>query len=154
MAEKDRGVGLAPVSFWGPLSMMQEMDRMMRDFRLGFDAAPFMAAVARMPAMDIRDEGNGYSIEAELPGMKKEEVSVEIGEKALVIKAERESSGEEKGEGYMRQERGRSSFYRQVPLPSDIDHAQASAKLEDGLLRITLPKRTEQAPGRKKLDIQ
>jgi HSP20 family protein len=145
---------LVPVGFWNPGSMIREMEKMFDDLRVGFGEMPIKASGARLPSIDVRDEEGQYVLEAELPGIKKNEVSVEISEEAVIIKAERENNIEEKGEGYLRRERGYISFYRQIPLPMDVDNSKATARMEDGLLIVSLPKKVEKNEGIKKLDIQ
>lgn len=155
MAMHKRDGSSVPVGYLSPSGVLRDMERMFDDFRLGFmDAVSPGSASCRLPTMDIRDEGKEYVAEAELPGLKKEEVSIEIGEDSLIIKAEKENSAEEQGEDFVRRERGRASFYRQVPLPEGVDTSKASAKMEDGLLRISLPKKEEAAVPRKKVEIQ
>lgn len=154
MGIRKRDMSLVPLGYWGPMSVMREMDRMFDEMSRGFPYVSMAPAGTRMPAVDIRDEEKQYTVEAELPGLSKEDVSLEMDEESLVIKASKETSNEDKGEGYVRRERGRMSFYRQVSLPSDVDVAQVSAKLEDGVLRIVLPKKEKTDSSRKKLDIQ
>ncbi|HEY3420794.1 MAG TPA: Hsp20/alpha crystallin family protein [Methanomassiliicoccales archaeon] len=154
MAITRREDRLVPVGFWSPSGMMQEMEKMLDDFRTGFGDMPIKSSGARLPSIDVRDEDDQYVLEAELPGIKKDEVSVEIGEEAVIIKAQKEKNVQEQGKGYVRRERGYISFYRQIPLPADVDNSEARAKLEDGLLIVTLPKKAEKEGGKKKLDIQ
>lgn len=155
MSIRKRDDSLVPVDYLSPSGMLREMEQMFDDLRLGFlDAGPFRSPGTRLPTIDVRDEGKQYAVEAELPGLKKEDVSIEVSDDALVISAERGSALEEKGESFVRRERGRISFYRQVPVPADVDTSKASAKMEDGLLRIVLPKKDEVLVARKKLEIE
>ena len=94
MAVIKRQDSLVPVGFWNPSGMIQEMERMFDDFRLGIGDMPFRSSGSRMPSVDVRDEDGQYVVEAELPGIKKEEVSVEIGDEAVIIKAEKENNVE------------------------------------------------------------
>jgi HSP20 family protein len=154
MAIRKRDESLVPMGYFGPSNMLKEMERMFDDLRLGFEDMPFRSTGIRLPVVDIRDEGKEYTVEAELPGLRKEDVSIEMDENALIIKAERENQQEESGEGFVRKERGRVSFYRQVPMPVDVETSKATAKMEDGLLKITLPKKEELVESKKKLEIQ
>jgi HSP20 family protein len=144
---------LVPMGYWGTNVMMRDMERMFDDLKMGFGDMAYMSSGERFPAVDIMDEGDHYEVEAELPGAKKEEVYIEIGEDHLVVKAERTCETDEQGEGYVRKERGRMSFYRRILLPDDADSSQATAKLENGLLTVSMPKRT-QTEERRKLDIE
>ncbi len=145
---------LVPMGYWGTNAVLKEMERMIDDLKAGFsDIGPFRPG-DRLPMGDIVDEGNRYVIEAELPGMKKEEVSIDVTEDSMTIEAKREAETEEKKEGYVRKERESMSFYRQVPLPDDADSEKATAKLENGLLTIAMPKRERPAESRRKLEIE
>jgi HSP20 family protein len=145
---------LVPMDYWSPRSMIEEMEKMFDDLKLGLGETPVKSSGARLPSIDVRDEENQYVLEAELPGIKKEDVSIEIGDEALTIKAERENNIEEQGKGYVRRERGYVSFYRRIPLPADVDNSEAAAKMEDGLLIVTLPKKVEKISSKKKLEIK
>lgn len=146
---------LVPMGYWGTTNVLKEMERMVDDLRAGFnEMIPYGNPEDRVPMVDILDEGDRYVIEAELPGMKKEEVSIDIGEDSITIDAKRESEIEEKKEGYVRKERESMSFYRRVPLPDDADNEKASAKLENGLLTIALPKREKAQESKRKLEIE
>ncbi len=154
MVIRKRDIGLVPWGFWGPVSIMREMDRMFDEMGRGFSYVSMTPPGTRMPAVDVRDDEKQYTVEAELPGLSREDVSLEMDEESLVIKADKETSNEDKAEGYVRRERGRMSFYRQVSLPADVDITQVSAKMEDGVLRIVLPKKEKAEGSKKKLDIQ
>jgi HSP20 family protein len=153
MAIIKREDSLVPMDYWSPGSMIQEMEKMFEDFKLGFGEMP-SKSIARLPSIDVKDEENQYVMEAELPGIKKDEVSLEIGDDAVIIKAEKEKNTEEQGKGFVRRERGYVSFYRHIPLPADVDSSRATAKMKDGLLIVTLPKKVEMIGSKKKLEIQ
>lgn len=154
MAIGKRSEVLAPMNYWGPLSMMQEMERMLDNFRLGFEDMASTSSGPRTPAVDIRDAGDGYVVEAELPGIGKDEVSIEVSGEMLFIKAAREQDREEKGQGFIRRERGRTSFYRRIGLPNDVDQDRVGAKLENGVLRVCLPKRAMASGTVKKIELE
>lgn len=153
MTSRKKDTSLVPFGYWGPMSIVREMERMMDDFSRGFPFVSMAPVGTRMPAVDIMEEDRQYKVEAELPGLGKEDVTLEMDEESLVIKASKETANEDKGEGYVRKERGSMSFYRQIHLPEDVDIDQVSAKMEDGVLRIVLPKKNMKESGRKKLDI-
>jgi HSP20 family protein len=154
MGIRKRDMSLAPLGYWGPVSIMREMERMFDEMSRGFPYVSMEPVGTRMPAVDIRDEEKQYTVEAELPGLSKEDVSLEMDEESLVIKADKETSNEDKSEGYVRRERGKMSYYRHISLPADVDVAQVSAKMEDGVLKVVLPKKEKAESGKKKLDIQ
>jgi HSP20 family protein len=82
-------------------------------------------------------------VKAELPGLKKEDVTVEIDGEDLVIKAEAKTESEVKEEGYYRMERSTGSFYRRMPLPAGTTPEQIEATLKDGVLEVRVPKQAE-----------
>lgn len=90
--------------------------------------------------LDVKEEADRFLVMAELPGMAKEDVSVEMGDDTLRISACKEQEIEEKEEGYLRKERGSMRFFRQVRLPENVDREKVKAKMENGVLEISLPK--------------
>lgn len=92
---------------------------------------------------DIKDLENSYIIDSDLPGFKKEDISVSIEDKYLKIHAERNDSSnvEDKDKGYIRRERSYGSFERKFVISDDIDSESISAAYENGVLSITLPKK-------------
>ena len=92
------------------------------------------------PRIDVRESDNETVIEAELPGMKKEDIEVSISNGALTIKAERREEKEKNRRGFYSLARSFSVFERTIPIPAgiDIDHVEASFKR--GVLRVILPK--------------
>ena len=103
---------------------------------------------------DIRDNGESYMLEAELPGFKKEEIAVNIEGDTLTIRAERSESTEEKdGKGnFVKRERSYGSFSRSFDM-TGIRVEDVSAAYEDGILKLTLPKKQETLPTSRKLEI-
>ena len=97
-------------------------------------------SVATFPRIDVRESDNETVIEAELPGMKKEDVDVSISNGTLTVKAERREEKEKNRRGFYSLARSWSVFEKTIPLPDgiDIDHVEASFKR--GVLRVILPK--------------
>jgi HSP20 family protein len=92
--------------------------------------------------IDVEENDKAYTVKAEVPGIKKEDISVEIEGNSVSIRAEskREKEVKEKG-NLLRSERYYGSLYRSFSLPLEIDRAAASAKYTDGVLELTLPKK-------------
>ncbi|WP_071394045.1 Hsp20/alpha crystallin family protein [Bacillus tuaregi] len=103
---------------------------------------------------DIMEKENAYYVEAELPGFAKEDISIEYENNQLTIKAKRELLTEEKdkNEKVIRQERHFGEFLRRFYV-EDIKDDEIMAKLEDGILKIEIPKRSPGKPGRNKIEI-
>lgn len=143
-------------AYWGPVNVMQEMERAFDSVRtklgeLAYSAGSIISP--RVPAVDVREEDGRYIVEAELPGLKREDVSIELGEGTLYIKAHKEEQTEERREGYLRRERGTTSFYRRLALPADADHDNISAKLEDGVLRVAIPRVSVPPEPHRRIDV-
>lgn len=103
--------------------------------------------------VDIREDGDHIYVEAELPGFKKEEVEITLENQTLTIAAERKSEVKPKdGEQTLLQERRYSRFLRSFTLPPTVNESKVDAKLQDGVLMITLNKREETKP--KKITVQ
>lgn len=102
---------------------------------------------------DIKDTGDSYVIDAELPGYKKEEINVDVKDDILTISAEKHTENEEENKnGYIRRERYYGSVSRSFNI-SEVEVAAITAKHENGVLTLTLPKKKEQIPQSHKIEI-
>ena len=99
--------------------------------------------VAWTPDIEVLQKNGQFIVRADLPGMKKDEVKVELTDNILTISGERKEEKEEKRAGYYRSERSYGSFYRQIPLPEGAKTETAKAEFTDGVLEIAI-----QAPAR------
>jgi HSP20 family protein len=104
--------------------------------------------------MDLKEDDKAYTVHAEIPGMKKEDIQVSIDGNRVSISAETKTEKEEKkGEKVLRSERYYGKVARSFTLANDVDEAKAKAKYADGVLELTLPKK-EGATTAKKLAVQ
>jgi HSP20 family protein len=95
------------------------------------------------PAIDVSETDNEILVEAELPGMKKDDVKIALGNSTLTIKGERKQEEKKKQGKYHSTERYYGSFYRAIDLPSYVDEKNIQAKFKDGVLKVTMPKKKE-----------
>jgi len=104
---------------------------------------------------DIRDTGETYTLEADLPGFTKDDVKIDVENNILTIKAERkyEKEDKDKNNNLIRCERRYGSFSRSFDI-SEVKAEDISAKYENGVLLVTLPKKEENIPVSKQIDIQ
>jgi HSP20 family protein len=145
---------IAPSTVFRPFEWVTDIDRWFDDFRSSFDELFYRphrlmeAPLLRTPAMDVYDEGDQYVISAELPGLDKSDIDIEMTKDTLVIKAEQEEEKEIQKEGVLRKERGKRAFYRKFTLPDDVKQEEIEATLDKGILRLTIPKK-EPEPAKK-----
>ena len=111
---------------------------------------------ASLPAFrtDIRDQGDKFLLEAELPGFNKEDISLELKDGILTIKAEHKESSEDTGDKgeYLRRERRYGSFARSFDV-SGIDETAITAAYNNGILELTLPKQKPVEPETRQISI-
>ena len=105
---------------------------------------------------DVRETENSYELDIDLPGFKKDEISIELKEGCLNISAAKGLDKEEsdKAGKYIRQERYAGSCSRSFYVGTDIDPAQVTAKFENGILCISVPKSFRQLPARSTVEIK
>ncbi|MFO8069350.1 MAG: Hsp20/alpha crystallin family protein [Alkalibacterium sp.] len=104
---------------------------------------------------DIIEDEKEYTVEAELPGMSKEDIELDYNDNILSISAKHESETDEHDEerNYVRRERSSRSYSRQF-LIRDIDEDDISARFDNGILEVKLPKKESDQPATKKIDIE
>jgi HSP20 family protein len=149
-----------------PVSVMRRMadnlDRLFEDFgfpRAAFGVSPFLGAdlgadpwrnettlgPVWTPQVETFRRGDKLVVRADLPGLTKEDVNVEVDDGTLTISGERREEHEEDREGYYRSERSYGRFFRAIPLPDGVNAEQCEASFKDGVLEVTLhaPKEAE-----------
>ena len=106
-----------------------------------------------VPAVNEREDENAYIIEIDLPGVKKEDINVEVKDNILIVSGERKFKKVEEDKGYKRVESFFGKFERRFTLPPDADPEKIEAKVEDGVLTIIIPK-IEQKESTKKIAVK
>lgn len=91
------------------------------------------------PPLEVKHKNDNFVVTAELPGLTKDEIKVEVIENALVIEGERKREKEEKGEEFYRSERYYGKFYRSIPLPKGAKADAIKAELNNGVLEVVIP---------------
>jgi HSP20 family protein len=123
--------------------MTSELDRIFDDwpsFRWpSFRPAALREASAWMPKLDVFEKNRRLVTRVDLPGMKKEDVSVEVTDGHLALSGERKRETEEKKDDFYRSEREYGSFYRLVPLPEGVKLEDVKATFADGVLEVSIP---------------
>lgn len=100
------------------------------------------------PPVDIRETDDAFLVEAELPGLKKEDVDITLEGNMLQLRGERRFEREKEEEGFHRMERAYGSFTRTFSLPSRVDSEGVEASFQDGILTVRVPKTAEARPRR------
>jgi HSP20 family protein len=150
----------------GPFSVMRrisdEMDRLFENFGFGrslfpsesgqgsWDAGGFGESAPSMwsPHVEVCERNGKLLIQADLPGMKRDDVNVRIEQDQVVIQGERHRQQENQQSGYYRSERSYGSFYRTIPLPEGTNSESATASFRDGVLEIEVDMPRQQQRGR------
>jgi HSP20 family protein len=132
----------------GGRSLRGELDRLFDDFfgspmRRTGDGQP---QGVWAPAVNVREDVNNYYVEAEVPGMSKDDLQIEVENNVLSLRGERRFEKKDEQENYHFVERSYGSFYRSFALPKNVDGDSIQAEYKDGVLHVTLPKRPEVKP--------
>jgi HSP20 family protein len=133
------------------------IDDIFDDLMKGFFVRPVHYPAEAQPMahikMDVHEDDAAYTVHAEVPGAKKEEIHVTIDGGTVNISAETRRESEQKdGEKVLRSERYYGKLYRSFSLGQDIDEAGAKARFENGVLTLTLPKKTAAAARKLAID--
>jgi HSP20 family protein len=139
--------------------MTSELDRVFeepfwRSLQRPFPTASATGGSTWSPEIDVFEKDNRLVTKVDLPGMKKEDVKVEVTDGHLAISGERRSETEEKKDAFYRCEREYGSFYRAVPLPDGVKLDDVKATFSDGVLEVSLPLPAKADAKVRKVEIQ
>jgi len=98
------------------------------------------------PTVDLYEKDNNFVIKAELPGVDKKDITIDLKDRVLTLSGERSYDNEVKEENYYRRERSYGKFQRAFTLPADVDSDKIKAEFKDGVLQVEVPKPEEQKP--------
>ena len=140
------------------LSVEREFQKFFSDFenRFGFpshrESSAELESAVWTPMTDVYEDKDGYKLQLDLPGLKKEDVKISYANGQLKISGERKEQTEDKNGKYHRVERTFGKFYRSFTLPDKIREGEIEAEFKDGQLSISIPKAEEAKP--KELEIK
>jgi HSP20 family protein len=121
---------------WDPFGELSELrtrfDRMFEDLTPGRERS-------WTPAIDVMRHNGDLVVRADIPGIKPEEVKIEVEDDVLTVSGEHEEEKEEKGKQFVRRERRYGAFSRSMALPSGVDASKIVAKTKDGVVEVTIP---------------
>ncbi len=106
------------------------------------------------PNMDLSENDKEYNVSLELPGINEKDIDINVDNGILSIQGEKSHSEDEKDKDYYVLERSYGKFYRSFTLPNNVDENNVSAKLKDGVLKISLPKTSTKDSSTKKVEIK
>jgi HSP20 family protein len=160
-SEQNRGLSGRSDPFealsYGPFGMLrrvqEDMDRIFSSFAGGRGLIGEREASDWTPAIDAFQRGNEFVVRADVPGLSRDDLSVEVGDDALTIRGERKYDHEEEREGVFRRERVYGSFYRVVPLPEGAVGESAKASFKDGVLEVVLQAPPQEVRRGRRIDI-
>jgi HSP20 family protein len=135
---------------WNPF---REMDEMLRGFRPGLSRDLSTPLADWAPAVDISEKDKEYLVKAQLPGVKKEDVKVEMLNGVLTVSGERRYEKEEKDEKQHRIESAYGHFVRSFVVPEDVLAERIAAEYKDGILAVHLPKTDIKKPATKTIKV-
>ena len=136
---------------WNPLGEMTGIqNRLNRMFNVPYWPQGRMSDETGMgmwnPAVDLYEKDDHFVIKAELPGVDKKDIAIDLKDRVLTLSGERSYENEVKEENYYRRERSYGKFQRAFTLPADVDSDKIKAEFKDGLLQIEVPKPEQQKP--------
>lgn len=124
-------------------SLSREMERFFDEMR-GFSMPAWMGGEGMFPPVEVGETEKEFFVKAQVPGMRKEDIRVEIADGSLTLRGETREEREEEGKSFYRREFQYGHFSRTIPLPSGADASKAAADMHEGILEVHLPK-TEEA---------
>jgi HSP20 family protein len=123
--------------------MPSVFDDFFRPWNEWFEGGGLLGRTMNVPAVNITEQKDDYLVSLAAPGLKKEDFKIDVDGNMLTISSEKEDSREEKDKKFTRKEYSYSSFSRSFTLPEEINKEKIEAKYEDGVLKISLPRRDE-----------
>ena len=162
LSRNERGTIASPLDFFDRVTeeMDRVFDRMSRDFgfpsRFGFRSGVSAPGSHRLwaPRVEAYQHGDRFVVRAELPGLKKEDVQVELTDDTLIVQGERRDEHQEEREGYFQSEREYGRFYRAIPLPDGVIDESAQATFRNGVLEVSMQAAPAEANRGRRLEIK
>jgi len=139
--------------FRGFKPFYRDVDRLINEFGGGLHSAEGLDEATWSPKVDIYETKESYVLNAELPGLKKEEIQIDLNDNTLTLKGEKKFEEKVEKENYVRVERSYGSFARNFVLSDNVNPENITASYKDGVLEVTLPKKEEAKPKEIKVEI-
>jgi len=124
-------------------SLQEEMEEMLNRFSERWNGEGALAERVFVPSLDLSETEGEVQLTVDVPGMKPEEIDIEVTGQTVRIRGEHKEEKEEKGRTFHRIERRSGSVFRSVELPCAVKEDKVAAEYKDGVLKVTLPKSEE-----------
>ncbi len=145
---------MAGLTRYEPFSLLTQLQRELEKAYEGNDASGSIATAQWSPTVDIKEEPDRFVILADIPGVKPEDIDVNMEDGVLTIKGEKQSENKTEENGYKRVERTFGTFYRRFSLPDTADPEGITAKTKHGVLELVIPKREAAQPKKIKVEAE
>ena len=143
LIRRSEGGALEPARIWDPFEMMRDLMHWDPFRELGTVSGRTLEFV---PSFEVFERKDGYVFKADLPGVKLEDLDIQLTEHRLTVSGRRESEERKEGERWYALERQYGQFTRTFPLPEGVDGEHVRAELRDGVLTLVVPKKPEVQP--------
>ena len=146
------------ITRWDPfrdvMTLQNRLNTIFQDFNRGQgDTGDFVATAAFVPPVDVYEDQHKIVLKLEVPGMKQEDLDIQLENNTLTVRGERKFEKEEKEENFHRIERRYGSFFRSFTVPNTVNTENVKASYDAGVLRIELEKRAEAKPKQIKVQV-
>ena len=145
------------ITRWDPfrdvLTLQNRLNSLFQDYGRGQGENDMVSTSAFVPPVDVYEDEHKIVLKLEAPGLKQEDLDIQLENNTLTVKGERKFEKEEKEENFHRIERRYGSFYRSFTLPNTVNTDSVKASYDSGVLRVELEKRAEAKPKQIKVQI-
>jgi HSP20 family protein len=145
------------ITRWDPFrevaTLQNRLNSLFQDYNRGEGAEDPITAAAFVPPVDIYEDDHKIVLKLEVPGLKQEDLDIQLENNTLTVRGERKFEKEEKEENFHRIERRYGSFYRAFTIPNTVNPESIKASYDAGVLRVELEKRAEAKPKQIKVQV-
>lgn len=135
-----------------PVGELERMHHQLSEFLDSWRSWPSLLAEGFTPPADVEETADAYTVEIELPGVKREDLDIEVSGRRVSVRGERKDKEKERAGILRRRERTVGRFAYEVTLPGAVDDAAVEANLDEGVLSLRLPKPEQERP--RKIEIR
>ncbi len=145
------------IQYWDPfrevVSLQQRLNSLLQEQGRGQEGNADVTAASFTPAVDVYEDEHKLVLSIEAPGVKQEDLDVQVEKNALTVRGERKFEKDQKEQNFHRIERRYGTFYRSFSLPATVDTENIQASYDAGVLRLELVKKAEAKPRQIKVNI-